>query len=103
MSDLQKLNRALLGTLMSAETADIVADRIEHLEAEVIGLKAEIARVSADRQALDNILTNRINRSVDVENTLLAIAAGKRAAPTLAECKQLALRLGRTVGWKKNQ
>ncbi len=38
--------------------------------------------------------TSRLNRCVDVENVLLACAAGKRPPPTPDECRALALKLG---------
>lgn len=43
MPTIQRLNRALLGTLMSKETANIVADRLEELERENTKLREEIA------------------------------------------------------------
>jgi len=51
MNGIQRLNRALLRTLMSPETADIVADRLEELE----GVQDENKRL---RQALDEIHTD---------------------------------------------
>ena len=41
-----QLNRALLGTLMSRETANIVSDRIEELEAENAKLRKALAAVN---------------------------------------------------------
>lgn len=65
-----QLNRALLGTLMSAETADIVADRIEHLEAEVTGTKKEIARLNARLEAGRGYLMQ--TSAITVDETLVA-------------------------------
>lgn len=39
MTGIQRLNRALLGTLMKPETASIVADRLEELEREIDDVK----------------------------------------------------------------
>lgn len=48
-----------------------------------------------DRAAeLDRILTDRLKRSVHVEQTLLDVANGKRPALTPDECRSLALELG---------
>ena len=41
MSGIQQLNRALLRTLMSREAADVVADRLEELEADAGRLRTE--------------------------------------------------------------
>ena len=41
MSGIQLLNRALLRTLMSREAADIVADRLEELEADAGTLRTQ--------------------------------------------------------------
>lgn len=35
-----------------------------------------------------------LNRRVEVENILFAVAAGKRAAPSPQECRELAIHLG---------
>ena len=37
---------------------------------------------------------NRLNRCVDVENVLLAVASGKRQILTREECRALAVKLG---------
>jgi hypothetical protein len=49
-----------------------------------IYLRYRLIRDSADQ----------LNRRVEVENVLLAVASGKRATLTPEECKQLAYKLG---------
>jgi len=43
---------------------------------------------------LDAMLTDRINRSVPVEQELLDIANGKRPLPTAEDCRRMAMKLG---------
>jgi chemotaxis regulatin CheY-phosphate phosphatase CheZ len=55
MTGLQRLNRALLGTLMKPEAANIVADRLEEIEAETKRLREAIKEIDrAARFALNN-------------------------------------------------
>lgn len=43
---------------------------------------------------LDKVLSERINRTVEIETILFDMAAGKLALPTAQDCRVLAIRLG---------
>lgn len=53
MSELQQLNRKLLVALMKPATAEIVADRLEELEADNARLKLALTRITEIRWGWD--------------------------------------------------
>ena len=57
---------------------------------------------STTKAELDAMLTDRINRSVPVEQELLDIANGKRPLPTAEDCRRMAMKLGVPTKHRRN-
>ena len=67
---------------------------LQHCRAVCKELQAELTSVKMARNSLDDLVNDKISRSVDIENYLLAVAEGKAPPLSPRDCRIMALRLG---------
>jgi len=107
LEDLQKGHRHLLAAV-PVETYRELQAQYDQLQTQLFNERQKSQALAAEvdacndrngeledaRQSLDKLLSARINRTGDIEATLLEMATGKLALPTQQDCRVLALRLG---------